>query len=594
MCKVQPPKNAWPSTAAANNTLFFAQAMHSFLDKGANEGFRAYALDTLARIREVYTIAEDISRKRVSTLAFGPVAEELSWSLAADKAASEALPELMRILLEKCKASTKNLDVAEMLHLSRMAINRLYPVYRGALSDWVVRSVELENQKADILASVGFFTSHLLNDGHSRFFLLNKIEERFFSNDIARAGSGVVRSFIDSISEGRREYKVIGAVPAQAARIISQISDWQFSETADLPNHAQNAVSHWDIPWDDFRYITMTISSSDPFRAGEELDNDLSRIKSQIPVGTHRQDIKWLKRSYVHTPRSSSGINLIHTDESLFNPQGGIVSGRRLREVVSIPKLISSQFEGSSSERLSRAMSTAAVAYETSIAETRLISLWSALEVLLGDPPEESARIKHFAAKITPCICLRYHRRLFSAVHEQLSVGYRKRYKDLLSSIESDWSTNPQTKLVRLITLPQYENERRRICHMCGDNPLALHRLFRLRKFYGHPRSARESMLSHKQRVEWQVHRIYRARNNLVHAGTSPPYLDALVQNSVEYLRTSISTIVKRSVKTGSQANLDQVISEIGFEWKMQLDKLAGEGSEDFTEDTLKSVFAAL
>src|SRR4051812_21641753 len=96
---MQPPFNHWPNTPAAGGTLFFAQAMKAFLDLEAFEGFRAYSLDTLARLNEAIALGEDVLLKRVPSTVLTVVFKELVWSLAADDVAKEIAPRECEVII---------------------------------------------------------------------------------------------------------------------------------------------------------------------------------------------------------------------------------------------------------------------------------------------------------------------------------------------------------------------------------------------------------------------------------------------------------------------------------------------------------------
>ena len=110
---------------------------------------------------------------------------------------------------------------------------------------------------------------------------------------------------------------------------------------------------------------------------------------------------------------------------------------------------------------------------------------------------------------------------------------------------------------------------------MTKGNPLARHRLFKLEKDFASPKGIIAALAGHDDRVRWQLHRIYRARNNLVHSGRQPSYLDSLVVNLDDFFRTSIGTIVNWAAKDSAPTVVDQAVAEIGFEYRMFRDYLA-------------------
>src|SRR5262249_20877998 len=154
-------------------------------------------------------------------------------------------------------------------------------------------------------------------------------------------------------------------------------------------------------------------------------------------------------------------------------------------------------------------------------AENQLISLWSAVEVLLSEPPRDVARISHYCRMLIPCASLRHVRRQMVAAYDEMLVSYRRRFSEIVNSEPNDFG-NSHTNFAALLCLEENEPLRKRLMTLCKDNPLALHRMWKLRTDYKEPKSALRAISGHEKRVEWQICRIYRARNFLVHTGRIP------------------------------------------------------------------------
>lgn len=100
-------------------------------------------------------------------------------------------------------------------------------------------------------------------------------------------------------------------------------------------------------------------------------------------------------------------------------------------------------------------------------------------------------------------------------------------------------------------------------------NPLARHRLFKLERDFASPKGLMSATVGHEDRVRWQLHRIYRARNNLVHSGRQPTFLDSLVANLDDFFRGTIGTIVNLAAVEKEPTIIDQAVTDIGFEYRM-------------------------
>jgi hypothetical protein len=138
---------------------------------------------------------------------------------------------------------------------------------------------------------------------------------------------------------------------------------------------------------------------------------------------------------------------------------------------------------------------------------------------------------------------------------------------------------------------PRFTNQNRRLFGICSDNPLALHRLWKLHRDFSSPEMLLKTLKAHQSRVEWQVHRIYRSRNQLVHAGNVPPYLESLVLNAFEYYRSAINAILLRTSKEDKKSDIDQVVAEVRIEYEMYKHFIGGVKGGAFDPNIFIRVF---
>lgn len=578
----------WPDTTSAEGTLFFAQAMLDFLREDAFEGFRAYSLDTVARLYEALALGNDIKQGKVPRPTFKSIEDELIWSLKGDDVLQAIAPMEADLLQDKIK---KTSDIEELCFLIEMIVSKYSKKYQDVLADKVSELIPNSSDRISLLRNTGFLVSHLLNDGHSRDFLLRKLRERFFESDIKRPGARMVRGFIKSIRAERRKYKVVCVLESRVANLLDHIGGFEPLNLKDLPLHAQESV----VDRKDFneadRYICEVFSAPDAYQAAAQMANRLADARALMVLPAQRLNVSAKPGLYVFTPRAKFGQIISPERGSLEAAVLAPIAGRRLKSLTKVPRQLDECFDLPSRERIFGALSTASVAFETPLVETRLISFWSAFEVLMSDPRTEDVRINHYVRHLVPCITLRYQRRLFSAVYDSLLINYHSRIGNLIRNIPVTSAADQHTRFTKLIILPEYDQLRQQLMGMMKFNPLLRHRLFRLQKYYGTPFACRETIIDHSKRVEWQLHRIYRTRNNLVHSGRTPIYIDSLVRNCLDYFRSTIIALARKASERDGQWNLDQVIAELGFEYDCQLRQLDKYKKENFDECLIESVF---
>jgi hypothetical protein len=160
----------------------------------------------------------------------------------------------------------------------------------------------------------------------------------------------------------------------------------------------------------------------------------------------------------------------------------------------------------------------------------------------------------------------RHVRRQFVAVFDEMVVFYRRSFLNIVSGEKAAADHDHHTNFAAIMCLEENKSYQKQLCDLCSDNPLALHRLWKLYRDYGPHKNVLDAINGHERRVSWQLFRIYRARNNLVHAGRTPSYLDSLILNLAEYFRGAIAIIVHRANREDSESNLDQIVADIAIE----------------------------
>lgn len=220
------------------------------------------------------------------------------------------------------------------------------------------------------------------------------------------------------------------------------------------------------------------------------------------------------------------------------------------------PELVSSfvgfvgaapRLHSDSYQKIERSMSAAASAYDAGDPQVQLVSLWSAFEALLPLPTqdENGARIVHFVDLISPAIVRKYIKGKYRIFIDDLSRHSRANITPILGS---GIAADERPRRLYEILLEDGE-ECDQLFSALSDSPLMLNRITQLFDLAQSPKMVLANMLSHEKRVRWQVHRIYRERNSIVHAGRTSPALPVLVENSFLYYR-----LVMRAIQHSWQA----------------------------------------
>ncbi|MCA1492711.1 hypothetical protein I6F11_17460 [Ensifer sp. NBAIM29] len=574
---MRPSKYSWPQTDGSRGILMFAQLMREMLTPTTFESFRVYSLDTIARLIECLQTIGDVKRGKIPPATLNPVFEELQWSLSKDPAVVRiASPEVAALIaLLKSKQSTPEAVEPYIKLLLKLA----EPTYKNTIEELIIEVFSSPNRKSDLRKLTGFYCSHILNLGYQRLHISDLIERYFFSHLVQRMGRATLERFFREFQGKIKKYIVHAAVTADLGHYLKGLG-FQTRTVLALTQDQRTAIECNGMPV----ALVYDAETLDSFGAMEQCYQLLSAQRAIAYLDPHGMKCHWGEAMYVTAARAQSGLKVARGDYLPTRPASVPTSGNRLRSIRNYARSIMSNFDSSSEERLVSSINTAALARTSANPENQLISLWSAIEVLLSEPRDQP-RIVHYSSLIVPCIALRHSRRQIIAIYDELLVSYRGRFRRILEKVSTTKYATSKA-FAELMFLDEHQGLRDELCRLLADNPLALHRIWKLRSDYEDPKKAFRTITDHSNRVRWQVHRIYRVRNQLVHAGRRPSYLESVILNLAEYYRSAIATIINHAKVEDHASDIDQVVAEIGIRQKILLSELEADKGK-FTAEHL-------
>lgn len=177
--------------------------------------------------------------------------------------------------------------------------------------------------------------------------------------------------------------------------------------------------------------------------------------------------------------------------------------------------------------------------------EARFVNLWVALEALCQG--RQGSIIERVCARVAPCVSVDnisktminlalYVRQLWEGPEAgAFATLFPGSKKDYLSPDE----------LLALLLKPEDGPEIKELCRLCGKHTLILNRLFRTKTMtFAGPESVAVNLEYTRRNVDWQLKRIYRVRNLIVHSGQGAAMLPQLTQHLHSYLVKTIHSVL--------------------------------------------------
>jgi hypothetical protein len=136
--------------------------------------------------------------------------------------------------------------------------------------------------------------------------------------------------------------------------------------------------------------------------------------------------------------------------------------------------------------------------------------------------------------------------------------------------------------LVRCLMLDEYSEDYQKIIDLYYDNPLMRNRLEYYNSVLSSPKNILANYKNHQKRLEWQIKRIYRARNLIVHSGREPYRQDTIIDNLHYYFDILLLKISEFSRNTEVEFTLSQFYLLKKFENKNYLKELEKNKNGEF------------
>ena len=199
------------------------------------------------------------------------------------------------------------------------------------------------------------------------------------------------------------------------------------------------------------------------------------------------------------------------------------------------------------------------------------------------DTDENKSQIEHICNSILPFLNIGYLNKILENFSKDIWNWNRHLHRDLVKGVEGE---NNGQKFARILRLDCYSDKRNKLEEEFRDFILLSERYKHLKKVLDNPDQLANTLRRHTERVEWQIRRIYRTRNLIVHDGETPSYTEFLIENLHEYLDSVMNSLMKLAARNYTINTIDQGFKLAEINYQAYLEKLK-EKNLTFNEQNL-------
>lgn len=560
-------------------TVFFLQRLHEALFDYSADSFKAPALNSHLRVVELRTIgghAQDGDHIPASIESFF---DELDWSIKEDPILRGAKKELIKDLLVRAKSGWgRPAQFIPAISALELQFNNYFDELKFALlaeaenSKWSKqRVIQLLDCLIVELELLGFPRGNV-------YSVTQKINSRKKQGRLRRGAVQTVELFFKHFGSIKRKYAAHVFVATSLANLIEKFPGWAripADKWVDLQN--VRGWSEYLLGVDQAKTPDLVAYHAEVLcaqSASRSCLSTLDRIAEQISFIDHHLILPIhdkvfcveTRLSIANTcPRPASPLHFVEK----VSPGDFEVGLQVLRYFFT-----DGPFANSAKRRLARAFEYHSAALSTRRSEDQLLNLWACVEGFVGVTASAGSKIAFVRESVLSSLSLLYPQRLFSLVTNRLIEVLGSESVAVHFQPTSKYAAENFEKLAVLLLCPEFETNLNALAsEVAPREPVLLYRLFELRKRFETPEVTKGTIVRHRQKVAWQLNRIYWNRNLIVHSAESLPYLSTLVEHLHIYIDSFLGTILMVAAQVNA-GTIPSVLELIGVHEKHRLSEL--------------------
>jgi len=264
---------------------------------------------------------------------------------------------------------------------------------------------------------------------------------------------------------------------------------------------------------------------------------------------------------------------------------------RKLAADLTINAITERQMAGTVDSTIANALELYHVAMATEDRRVRFLTLWSAIECL-AQSVDGHTTMERVSKLVAPIVVwrrmekqLRYVAINIKFFRDATPTLKREQVMGLPNATDFDIQIED---VLETLTRPDADPRLDSLGKHCSSHSLLLWRIKSLWDIYHSAPALHKDLSSASQRLDWQLARIYRARNKLIHQGDESGLLPHLSNNLQYYFSTTISRLLH-----GVGTKKDNSSREAAYRWRTQfefvMDRLSSNPAVLAIEDILPS-----
>lgn len=565
----------WDEPAKTPALIFFAQLLEEMLFEFSLDTYKSSVMHTGLLCIEALNTIREVEAGTIKSPNVYHVTAELATNFERDSVAialSPLPPASFMPALRNPKTPMRELRVV----LELLAVQLSPKRYREKTEALILLAVTSNLDLNEIRRLARSYITTLIATGFSARYLHDQARDFFHYGTGRLTSPQSIGEFFSLFPNDRTEYTIVFRVDPVFEHVAPAFEKVRLQISKTLPSEL-NLIDFPDVyrAGEDALYaVVSAIPARDPYSAREAAEHLLRLSSTLMTLFHHKEHPRWQPESVVLDLKSglyrqiSTPTNSMHKCADLLQS----VASKRLQLFMNDFSLDEDSFQ-----KFVRSAQLHALAVASDAIENQILNLWIALESLIPSETkaDDASNIEHIVDSLIPFLNFGYIERLVNNLVKDLLSWNQTVTRKALKGVPGSKFTD---KLARVLVLPIYSTKSQMLEDSFKDFHLLRDRYFYFKTMLQSPQSVLLALDAHKQRLEWQIRRIYRARNIIVHSGETPSYTKAIIEHTHDYLDIVLSLLVKLASKPKSINSVGQGFKYVELRYSRYHSTLGAKG----------------
>ncbi|MGL1892226.1 MAG: hypothetical protein OCD02_11410 [Spirochaetaceae bacterium] len=555
--------------------VYFIQRMDELLFNYSLATYKPMALNTPSLCVEALRTIKEIKNNNINEKNIVHILDELNEVLKGDTAAKKLILADANFYTNFNESIILE-DLSDRLSLLERSLdrdrytNKIIELLLIAISNSNISDIDhLSKNLITVYENRGVSKRFLYQEFYSFFFTGDEIDNDSFANEFFERLKPIGHLFSVYFKVSNEILKFKDSFKYFKINVVDE-SDEKLDPL--LKEKLSNVIFN---PKNGYCLIKIDkIRSFDPFTAREQAERELETLKNTSQLYYHNTSFYWTRKSIAVQDCCSSKIIIVNRNinpmisDTIFSPSDVVKKTNWVFKNISL--------QGESFYKFNRAIELHSNSVHNLQTENQLVNLWTIFETIVPTR-DNTAKVNNIINEVIPIILFKYYSKILDNLYKDLKRWNKSTLHSIISTITENGSN--LEKMVIFLCDTKYDTKLQQLYSDLDDFHLLRSRIFKIREFLLDKNKLLKNLNRHEKNVVWQIHRIYRTRNLIVHSGVKATYINTLISNTHDYIDQIIFEIINLSTSSYHVYTLKQSFGISKLKYKDLIKTIEGSKS---------------